>query len=195
MKHPKTRHLFDYWRSQWDGDRAPLRQKIDPQHFRACLGYTFILQRIDADHHIFRLAGTGLCAHYGREFRDHNFLTLWAGKDRRAMKALVEQAVLSSQAAYATFSAETVDRQLCPFETVLLPLRNAEGRRDRVLGVWQCLVDIRDFRGHRFVNHTLKSVFMLTNDALSVKPVVADSLLSGKAPPYLKLVHSSSEVA
>lgn len=195
MKHPQTRELFDYWRSLQQGDRLPDRQDIDPQEFKHALSFVFMLQRIDTDHYIFRLAGTGLCNCFGREFRDHNFLTLWTNKDRRAMKALLEQSVLSSQAAYAGFDAETVDRRICAGELLLLPLRNGDGRKDRILGLWQALAELKEFRGRRFVHHHLSNVLMLTDNALTYKPVVADSLLKGTAPPYLRLVHSSSEVA
>ena len=39
--------------------------------------YTFILQRFDSEHAVFRLAGTEICHLFGREFRDQNFLNLW----------------------------------------------------------------------------------------------------------------------
>ena len=67
MKHASTRAVFDYWNTRRGARPAPERADIDPVAIRHALGDTFMLAADFADELRFRLAGTRVCALFGRE--------------------------------------------------------------------------------------------------------------------------------
>ncbi len=86
MRNPKTRALYHYWNGLRQGRDVPCRNDIEPRQIKNLLPDIFILEHFDNDHLVFRLAGTRLCEFYGREFRAHNFLSLWRESDRFTMQ-------------------------------------------------------------------------------------------------------------
>ncbi len=77
MKHPSNRELFDYWNERRGERLAPERAEIEPSAIRHVLGDTFVLEVNGAGNHLFRIAGTRLCALFGRELKTESFLPLW----------------------------------------------------------------------------------------------------------------------
>ena len=76
MKQEGSLALFHYW-NRLRGDRpAPKRTDIEPADIKTLLGDTFILERDTRGEAIFRLAGTRLCAIYGRELKGFAFTSL-----------------------------------------------------------------------------------------------------------------------
>ena len=69
--------LFQYWNKLRNGRRAPTRNEIAPAEIKAYLADTFILGRERHRGAVFRLAGTRLCATYGRELKGFSFQSLW----------------------------------------------------------------------------------------------------------------------
>ena len=70
--------LYDYWTRQ-RGDRAvPLRSAIEPADIAPILPDVFILEHNRLDDPRFRLAGTRLCAQFGRELKGAGFDRLFA---------------------------------------------------------------------------------------------------------------------
>ena len=89
MKHPSNRELFDYWNKR-RGDRlAPERADIEPAAIRQVLGDTFVLERERHRNHLFRLAGTRLCALFGRELKGESFVKLWQRSGQTAIRELI----------------------------------------------------------------------------------------------------------
>jgi hypothetical protein len=82
---------------------------------------------MDSDHHVFRLAGTGLCRMHRREFRDQNFLSLWTGHDRQHMRACWKARSAAPAPASAITEAIALDSTASEVEITLLPLRGPEG--------------------------------------------------------------------
>ena len=139
VKHANTKTLFAYWDARRRGGPAPARADILPQDLGGLLANLFLLKRMDSDHHVFRIAGTGLCRMHKREFRDQNFLGLWTGHDRTHMRALVEGALNAPAPASAIAEAISLDGAAVSVEITLLPLRGPEGWLDRTLGLYQPL--------------------------------------------------------
>lgn len=135
MKHESCRELYAYWNRIRGDQPAPLRGDIDPADLRRILGDIFILEAIDADTYIFRLAGTRVCGAYCRELKGSNFFDLWGPRDRLALKRLL--AAVTEEAAVAALGVNGVnDRGThLAFEGLLLPLRNQRPRPDRLIGV------------------------------------------------------------
>lgn len=139
VKHVNTKTLFAYWDARRGGGPVPARADILPQDLGGLLANLFLLRRMDSDHHVFRIAGTGLCRMHKREFRDQNFLSLWTGHDRTHMRALIEGALTTPAPASAIAEAVALDGASVPVEIALLPLRGPEGWLDRTLGLYQPL--------------------------------------------------------
>ncbi|MCC5997080.1 MAG: PAS domain-containing protein [Oceanicaulis sp.] len=169
MRHPNSRTLHAYWDARRRGGSAPARADIAPQDLGALLSHLFLLRRMDQDHHVFRLAGTGLCRLHQREFRDQNFLSLWSGHDRTLMSALLEGALGAPAPASALADAVTLDGRACAVELTVLPLRGPEGQIDRVLGLYQPL-DAARLGGRPVVRHriSLLNPARLPDPSLSV---------------------------
>lgn len=158
MEHANTRTLHAYWETRRRGEPAPARADIAPEDLGALLSYIFLLRRMDREHHVFRLAGTGLCGLHKREFRDQNFLSLWSDHDRAHMTALLEGALSAPGPARAMCEAVTLDSRDCRVELTLLPLRGPEGWLDRVLGLYQPLDPAR-LGGRPVLRHRVTQLF------------------------------------
>ena len=156
MQHAHTRALYDYWTHRRRDASAPRRADIAPQDIAGLLGHLFILQRFDAGHHVFRLAGTGLCELYQREFRDQNFSSLWRPRDADLVRALLEAVVHDVEPASALARAATLDGREMEIELSFLPLRGPDGAVDRILGLFQPFEDIRTLRGRPLVRTALR---------------------------------------
>ncbi len=139
MRHPNTRAIADYWESLKEGEGTPARDDLSPSDLSSLLANVFILQKLDGEHAVFRLAGTNLCSLYQREFREHNFLGLWQGADRMHMAALLAAAAIAPGPAIALAGAETIDGRKIKAEIFLAPLAGADGEVDRYLGLFQPL--------------------------------------------------------
>lgn len=135
MKHRNTRELYEYW-SRLRGDlAAPFRGAIEPSEIHSLLGDTFILESANPAHYPFRLAGTRLCSHFGRELKGRNFLSMWSEPDIDAIDTLLSAVCID--AAAAVLGVETFNErgQSAPWEMVVLPLSRGGRIYDRILGL------------------------------------------------------------
>ena len=136
---PESKVLFDYWNALRNSRPAPLRTEVNPCAIKRILPSVFILQRHDRDHIVFRLAGTRLCAAYGREFRDQNVLSLFSGQSRTAFRNLTNAVIEQSVVGHATCRAWSLSKEHVDAEILLLPLADENGDITRILGstfVW-----------------------------------------------------------
>ena len=78
MKNASTRLVFEYWDGLRGERAAPERGEIEPGALRHALADTFVLEN-EPIGPVFRLAGTRLCALFGREQRGRAFAALWPG--------------------------------------------------------------------------------------------------------------------
>jgi hypothetical protein len=134
MKHKITRDLYAYWQVLRRDRPAPERTEIEPAEIRSILGDTFILEVTDDLACRFRLAGTRICALYGRELKGRAFATLWTGKDRETIGSLIGAISEEAAAAVIGFSGETDFGRSVPIECLLLPLSQNGGGYRRILG-------------------------------------------------------------
>jgi hypothetical protein len=135
LTQPASKLLFDYWNALRTSRVAPRRSEVDPAALRTLLPSVFILQRVDAEHVIFRVAGTALCAAFGRELREHNFIALWARDDRAAVRDLLLQLAARALVAVTQATGSTLDKRTVPAEAVLFPLADERGAHTRILGI------------------------------------------------------------
>jgi hypothetical protein len=134
MKHPSNRELFDYWNERRGNRPAPERADIEPSAIRKVLGDTFVLA---ADgNHPFRLAGTRLCALFGRELKGESFVRLWDRSMQTAMRELLAVVMEEKTGVAAGVSVATADDSVLALnmELLLLPLAHFSKAEARVLG-------------------------------------------------------------
>ncbi len=86
MKHASTRIVYEYW-NKVRGDRlAPARVEIDPSKIRHALSDTLMLAADFVDQLRFRLAGTRVCALFGREIKGQAFAELCGESSRKMVE-------------------------------------------------------------------------------------------------------------
>jgi len=134
MKHSSNRELFEYWNKRRGRRRAPERGEIEPGAIRHVLADTFILAFEAHAGHPFRIAGTRVCALFGRELKGAAFLDLWAAPSRDAIRDLLAIAANETVGAVASASGASADGVTRDLELLILPLSH-RGRMDaRILG-------------------------------------------------------------
>lgn len=123
MKHTTSRMLFAHWNGARGERASPERCSIDPGAIRHILADTFILEAGPNGAAAFRLAGTRLCALFGRELKGQPFESLWTAREapqvRRSLNLVTHETVaLVSGHVGAPVQGDAVD-----LEMLLLPLR------------------------------------------------------------------------
>jgi len=135
MKHQSTRAVFDYWNKKRGTRPAPERADIDPTEIRHALSDTFMLAADFVDQLRFRLAGTRVCALFGREIKGEAFAALWSEASREAIDGLLAIVTNEATGTVAGLTARTEDGAETELELLLLPLAHVGHARIRALGV------------------------------------------------------------
>ncbi|PBC01966.1 PAS domain-containing protein [Mesorhizobium sp. WSM3860] len=121
--------LFQYWNRLRDGRPAPKRSEVEPADIKTLLADTFILERDTRGEAVFRLAGTRLCAYYGRELKGFSFPSLWREKDQRLMSRLIHGVFDQKSVLLLTYEGFSRNGRSCKFELLALPLDGVESPR------------------------------------------------------------------
>ncbi|MFC6488948.1 PAS domain-containing protein [Nitratireductor sp. GCM10026969] len=126
MNKDGSMNLFRYW-NRLRGDRpAPRRSEIEPAEIKTLLPDTFILERDARGEAVFRLAGTRLCATYGKELKGHSFPSLWHGRDQETVGRLVHHALDDKSVATVAFEGMSREGRINRFELIVLPLEGGQ---------------------------------------------------------------------
>ena len=134
MKHRSTRELYEYWNVRRGRRAAPDRADIDPGSIRRVLADTFILAYDQIAGHPFRVAGTRVCALFGRELKNAAFVELWSPECRELARDLLTFVATESVGVIAGARGAAADGIPRDLEMLLLPLSHC-GRTDlRMLG-------------------------------------------------------------
>lgn len=133
MRLKTTIELFDYWNRLRGAEIAPLRTEVEPTQLRNILSSLFMLEMIEPERVVFRLAGTRICDLFGRDLGGATIDSLWAHGCGDIGKTA---AGVMTHALPALFNATgySAAGHRAAFEIILLPLRNAEGKCDKLLG-------------------------------------------------------------
>ena len=134
MKHPAIREVFRHWDERRAGRLAPERSDIEPSAIRGVLADTFIIGFDPTMGHPFRVAGTRVCALFGREIKGEGFLDLFWHGARDEMRDLIAIVTHDSIGVAASASELAASGRGPALELLVLPLR-CHGRTDaRLLG-------------------------------------------------------------
>lgn len=180
MKQEGSIALFQYWNRLRDGRPAPRRTEIEPADIKSLLADTFILEQDARGEAIFRLAGTRLCATYGRELKGYAFPLIWSRRDQRMVSRLAQSAFHEKAVAVVTFEGISRSGRKNPFEMVVLPLEGGLGS-PRSLGAitplsrpyWLGADPLEEGRVDtlRLVDPDLDPVFPTARSAMQVPPI------------------------
>ncbi|TPM41737.1 PAS domain-containing protein [Mesorhizobium sp. B2-3-4] len=114
--------LFQYWNRLRDGRPAPKRSEVEPADIKSLLADTFILEKDTRGQPVFRLAGTRLCAYYGRELKGFSFPSLWREKDQRLVSRLIHGVFDQKSVVLIIFEGFSRNGRSNRFELLALPL-------------------------------------------------------------------------
>src|SRR6267154_2402123 len=109
MKQASSRELFGYWAARRGARPAPERGEIEPSAIRRALGDVFILEFERSDGHPFRLAGTRVCALFGRELKNEPFLNIWDARSRVSLANLLDVIADEASGVVASVSGRTAE--------------------------------------------------------------------------------------
>jgi hypothetical protein len=134
MKHPSIRRLFDYWSERRGARLLPRREDIEPEAIRCVLADTFILSFAPTVGHPIRVAGTRVCALFGREIKGEAFLDVFSTDARGEVSNLISVIADESVGVVGSASEQFSDAQTLRFEFLLLPLSLHGAGIARLLG-------------------------------------------------------------
>lgn len=134
MKQASSRELFGYWTARRGTRPAPERGEIEPSAIRRALGDLFILEFDRRAGHPFRLAGTRVCALFGRELKNEAFLNLWDEETRTALGQLLAAVADDATGVVAAASGRTGEGWAQDLELMLLPLAYRGKTHARMIG-------------------------------------------------------------
>ena len=135
MKHAASRELYAYWDERRGSRPAPERADIEPGAIRHVLGDAFILGLDARAGHRFRLAGTRICALFGRELKSESFIGLWTAASQPTITSLMTILESEQVGTVAGVTARNTDGELIDLELLLLPLSSTRPSLARALGV------------------------------------------------------------
>jgi hypothetical protein len=124
MKHPSSRQFFAYWDRKRGDAHAPDRSEIEPASLRELLGDIFVLSCDHAAGYPFRVAGTRVCAMFGRDVKDKSFATLFAAESRSEIEEIVAAVGDEMLPAIAGLTATSTTGATVHLELLLLPFNN-----------------------------------------------------------------------
>jgi hypothetical protein len=124
MKHPSSRAFYAYWDSQRASARAPDRSEIEPQALREHLGDIFVLACEATSGYPFRVAGTRVCALFGRDVKNASFSALFGLESRDEIEEIVGAVAEETLPAIAGLTATTSGGGQAQLELLLLPFQN-----------------------------------------------------------------------
>lgn len=193
MKQKGSLALFQYWNRLRNGRPAPKRTEIEPADIKGLLADTFILERDSRGEAIFRLAGTRLCATFGRELKGFSFPSLWRPKDQRLIARLAYGVFQQKSVVVITFDGFTASLRSTSFEMLLLPLDGGI-ENPRSLGVlssvdrpfWLGSDPLTDasIESVRVVDPDVEPVFLRNRPAVTVPSLApSDAALQGDPSP------------
>jgi hypothetical protein len=135
MKHAASRELYAYWEKRRGRRSAPERAEIEPEAIRQILSDSFILALDGRAGHPFRLAGTRVCALFGRELKSESFIGLWGASSQPALSDLL--AVLDHErvGTVAGVTAQNGSGEPLELELLLLPLSASRPSLARAIGI------------------------------------------------------------
>ncbi|GLU25164.1 MULTISPECIES: PAS domain-containing protein [Brucella] len=182
MKNRSTIAIFSEWQrlalSQGNALHAPQRELIQPRKLGRHLSDLFILEEDETGDLMFRLAGTRVCALFGRELKATRFLSLWPERNRSALNELARNIDSLLVPALSQNDGISLSGRSLAFEMLLAPLERGEGGRINLLGSIVVLSDVAWAGADPLVLGHLNSVEPLAPDLIIEQEVRKPSVMT-----------------
>jgi hypothetical protein len=134
MKHSSTRQLYHYWNERRGLRSAPERSEIEPGAIRHILADTFILTFDARAGHPFRIAGTRVCAAFGRELKGEALVNFFAAESRDLIRDLFSVVATEAIGVVAGLQADSAEGDTLELELLMLPLSHRDRTDARIIG-------------------------------------------------------------
>lgn len=139
LTHPFHRQMFDYWRGKFVDSIPPPRVAIDPIDIPPSILPWLVLYTVhwieDRPRFQFRLVGTSVVQRYDRDSTGKYFEDVYDSATYPRMMAAFSEVALHCRPAYAQLQMPIPDRDFIPYERLLLPLADADGRVEAIIAV------------------------------------------------------------
>ena len=136
MRHAATRELFGYWNRLRGHRHAPRRDEVEPSDIRQLLSDTFILEVSGALKTVsYRLAGTRICAIFGRELKGYGYLGHWSEQDSFDAARALSRVYRDFEPMLIVMRGHTEKGNQADFEVLLLPLEPMADGSARIIGI------------------------------------------------------------
>jgi hypothetical protein len=135
MKHVASQELYAYWQDRRGTRPAPERADIAPGPIRHLLSDVFILALDRGAGHPFRLAGTRVCAVFGRELKGERFIELWDAASQPIVSDLLAIVAGEQVGTVAGVAGQMTNGDAIELELLLLPLAATRPNLARTIGV------------------------------------------------------------
>ena len=134
MKHQTTSQMYIYWNRLRGKRSMPDRIDIEPSDIREFLRDTFILERHDNNAYNFRLAGTRICANFGRELKGRNFVDYMDQESVEAVQTILHACGEDASANVMGFVGKTQQGNSVALEAIFLPVSVKNSTDVRLIG-------------------------------------------------------------
>ena len=139
MRHAATRELFGYWNRLRGHRHAPRRDEVEPSDIRQLLSDTFILEVSGTLKTVsYRLAGTRICAIFGRELKGYGYLGHWSEHDSFDIARVLARVYRDFEPMLVVMRGHTESGRQADFEVMLLPLEPMPDGSARIIGIAVC---------------------------------------------------------
>lgn len=193
MRFEKSKQLYSYWLNLKGSRAAPERNEIEPSDIRTLLGDTFILEiNHQAKYVIYRLAGTRLCASYGRELKGLGYLVHWNEEDNLDVLQSITSVYTNNIPCVISHHNQTDQKRFVEFETLMLPLAPIDDGTSRILGISSPGKVPFWLGAEPITSHRLRSVRQMRN---SNQREEHDKVVPVLTPPPLQSGMANSEIA
>ena len=155
MHQSPSRTLLEHWNEIRVGQEFALREDIRPQKLGKALPLILVIVRDGTDFR-FRLAGTSICAFFGRELRDEAFSAFWQDESAGLANAAALQALEQRSPICFHLAMETHGSSVAA-SLLLLPLATNQGLPDRLIGA----LELNALAEQRILNEGLTGIRLI----------------------------------
>lgn len=155
MQDSPSRTLLEHWNDVRAGAPYALRKDIRPQRLGKALPLIFMIARHDGALH-FRLAGTSICALFGRELKGAPFSEFWESESASLANASSLQAIEASIPLCLHITMNTPGSDVAA-SLLLLPVAATRPNPDRLIGA----LELKILAEQRILNEGLTGVRLI----------------------------------
>lgn len=182
MKNRSTIAIFSEWQrlalGQSGNLHAPQRESIQPRKLGRHLSDLFFLEEDENGELMFRLAGTRICALFGRELKTTRFLSLWPERNRPALNELARNINALLVPALSQNDGISLSGRSLSFEMLLAPLEPGDDGRLNLIGNISVLNDVAWAGSDPLVLGNLNRIQPLAPDFVVTQEIPKPSVLT-----------------